>query len=285
MLRFKIASTAIFIFALSIISTTAVQADYQNQVRFSKSETEQNDSVNTTSKTDFVGYSYFLDKVVTDKGPWAEAPFINRNAKININAFSHKTSTTKTKSLAISGTYSKSNSPLVISAHFRDSESDFSRSRTSDTTGYGIDLGYYVTKYTLISIERDKSKTEYSFLPETNNYDSTGTALSATTLILQGDTAISLSGSYTKTEHSDGDEFKHVLLTGTYYVNPRLGIGGLYVKSSDNFGLNNGKRVGITAQYFIKPTFSINSTISKYDSDDNQIRDYETISIGGTAYF
>lgn len=147
-------------------------------------------------------------------------------------------------------------------------------------------IGYFIQQYTLIAFERDESNTEYSGLSQPLAYDSDVNIISAKTLLLLDDaSAISLFAAYSAREDSDGDEFKTTSLSGIYYLNSRLGVGGGMAKYSSNIDSANGKTYNVNMNYYFSPQVRIGLFYSQYKPDNDKDTESEVTQLTAAIYF
>lgn len=290
MSHLKIIIPALFLSTI-VLTTGTAQADYQNEIGLYTYQTE--DADNDTSDGTSLFYSYYFNSVDTSKGPWAEAAFINRAGSIGLSLSRSDSSFSTTKAESTSSfigvEIANPDSDFYFAINHHSGETDYKSSTStykSENTGYGASVGYFIQKYTLITFSHDESETEYTGLSQGLAYDSDTNSVIAQLLILKGNsTALSLTAGYIVREDSDDDEFKTTYLSGNYYLNSRLGIGGGLSTYSSNIDAAKGKSYNVNINYYFNPQVRIGLLYSQFKPDNDKGTESEVAQLTGSFYF
>lgn len=274
-----------------VLSTHVARADYQNEVGLYtfQSETSDNDKADGTT----LYYQYFFNRVDTSKGPWAEAAFLNRAGNIGVfaskNSNDFGTGNAESSGTIVRGDIASPDSDFVFSAAYISSKTDYkSKSYSTENTGYSLGVGYFIQQNTLVTFDHTESETSYSGLSKSNDYDSKTNDIGIKTVMpLSMATALVLNASYSVRKDSNDSESKFTLLMATYYLNPRLGIGGYLADYSyNNPSLSSGgKSSAIYVNYFITRNAQLGLLYSQYKADNDSSTDSDLVQTTASVYF
>ena len=273
-----------------ILLFTAVNAhaDFQNAVGLGIFQVDYNDG----DKSDETGLiaAHFFETVDTSKGPLDEAIFMQRTAGIggSVSREDGNLGTTNYdgNTYGVALTVSRITTPFVFNIAYNQGERDYSGviNYSSDITFYYVSVGYYVEQYTLLTIGHSKYEAKYSGI-STAKITSDANDISLKKLFLyDNDTALSLFGSYSKSEDQDGDQAQIYEVGGTYYPDRQLGF-GVHMAQFDIDNSSDTKAVGLMASFYINSSFNLSATYYEYMPDDAAERDYNSMSINGSMLF
>lgn len=238
------------LFAFSLMSGVA-QADFNAELNGSVIKADD-------LKVYAVGGSYYFEQVSTNKGPLAEASFLDKQSSVdavfsrwdfdggNINAW------------GVGGTYVMQGTGLYLNAavaHVNGYSED----------SYSLGGGYYLSHDWTVSVD-----TEFD---EDLNYQ--GFSLGSKKLFnLGSDNYINLEGSYTNPDEGD-DSFT---VSSDYYFNQFVSL-GLGYEWADSFsdGVSS-----VRGQWFVNDKFAVSAEVAYVDvSDDSET----TYMLGATMRF
>lgn len=291
MYKFTQIVLAILVINLTLFASVA-KADYQNEVSLSLDKTEYDDGDKSDGSS--LDFFHYFDKVDTSTGPWELADYIQRTGYIGFSAI-RIDSTRQSSSSDFNGNFlaagmANPDSPFVfgLSYYMTDSDSQGTTSYSGESDGYGFTIGYFIQQYTLVTFGHSESETKYTGIDLA--YKSKGNDVSISTVLLQDNgTAIALSATHAIRDDSDGDEFKTTTLSGDYYFNPRLGVGGFISTITSNVNLNDRQTLGINVSYFLNRQVKLAAQYSESEPDNESGTTAglasDSITVSGSVYF
>jgi hypothetical protein len=205
-----------------------------------------------------LGGSYYFDQVNTNKGPLAEATFLDQQSSVDAVFTRFDFDEDNVNAWAIGGTYVLQGTGLYLNA------------AVSHVNGYLADIyslggGYYLSRDWAVSVNTEFDK----------DFNYQGFSLGSKKLFnLGGDTFVSLAGEYTNPDQSD-DSFA---VSSDFYLNRNLSV-GLGYQWADSFsdGVSS-----VRSQWFINDKFAVSAEVSYADYDSGSDTNY---MLGATMRF
>ena len=238
------------LFAFGLISGVA-HADFTTELNASVLKADD-------LKVFGLGGSYYFDRVNTNKGPLAEAAFLDKQSSVDAVFTRFDYDGNNLNAWALAGTYVVQGSGLYLNAsvaHLNGYSEDI----------YGFGGGYYLSRDLTVYVD-----TEFD---EDLNY--LGMSLGSKKLFdLGSERYVSLQGVYNNPDEGD-DSFA---LSSDFYLNRALSVGFGY-EWADKFsdGISS-----VRSQWFVNKQFAVSAEVSYADYDSGSDTSY---MLGATMRF
>ncbi|MGO4891037.1 putative porin [Flavobacterium sp. W21_SRS_FM6] len=205
-----------------------------------------------------VGGSYYFDSINTNKGPLAEASFLDLQSSVEAFFTRSDFDDENLNSWAVGGTYVLQNTGLFLNA-------DVQHLNGYSENIYTLGGGYYLSRDWSVSVD-----TQFD---DDMNYQAFSLA-SKKLFDLGGDRFVSLEGTYINPDDFD-DSFA---VSADYYLNRNLSL-GLGYEWSDGFsdGLST-----VRSQWFVSEHFAVSAAVSYMDDNIGSTTLY---NLGATLRF
>ena len=279
----------------------ASQADYQSEIGYEFQQVDYGNTVNTKDIQHTISFEYFLEPVIINDQPLAEAAFMNRISSFAVGHGQFDTDsdnrTGKGNDNAFLYTHMQQGSALLFQILYARQTADYDFISSSyidfsyDRTLTGISLGSFVAKNTAIDLTYSQDKVE--FLPAVYStqldYTLTQTHIEAKHLMpIDNSHMVNIEATIgTDSYDNKGSaNTKNTLVEvkGEYYLNNRQSIGGTLEKISGDDNGYKGQAIAVHGKFFITSKFSLAAKFRQF-SGDKPNTDYDTITINANMRF
>jgi hypothetical protein len=249
-----------------------------------------------------LGAAYYLKPVKLDNSkPFSELDFLQKASNITLayGNFGRENATfsnTTITPIGVTATFYADN--LILGFDTTNWNSDFKFK--SNTTRYygikstttGINVGYFVTPETAVTLENSKSTgsfTPSSGLAAIGDTNITTNSISSRTVTaLGGEQSMRLDLNYSMiTNEESGVAAKKNTEYGfdlRYYPQSKFYIGGGYAVNSGDYDYDKGKRISISAAYAFTPRFGFVLTTNQFTGDVSTEKSSGTSTSVGLGY-
>lgn len=259
---------------------------YQYEANFSYSSTDDNFLNETTTVGSFRMY---LDPVTYENRPYNEVAFLARqsNVQISVGQTEYEINLGIAKIdldstlVRVNLEYAEPGNPVIIGLGFENAEGDekfFGQDVDVSSDGITASAGYYIDPFSRIGVLASKKEIEIAtntgaFDTDTNTYFIEYVTLQK----LSSSKFYSMEARLARVELEDVD-LDIIQVGGNYYSSFYTSIGGvLGFVSSDEDGAE-GQLILVRAKHFVDPYTSIAISFDKFNNDDDNGSDSETIN-------
>lgn len=259
---------------------------------------KKEDADSSTNKDTWLLAEIYFSPVNTDNKPLAQAAFLDKSSSVSIGYINLKTEyqNSSFNSRDLNGPYFEINyitetNSFILGARYltNDIETDPSLV-TGDFTVTRISIGKYLNDSSAVSFSYKSSDTEYqsTVSSQSSNFDVKRYGLSYKTVqSLDVTSYYRVIAEIDLINKSDSDSVEEdnveLGISGAYYFTRMTSLGaGIMFNSGDDVS-DEGRtpRVGFT--HFFSPQVAFNITLSRFNADDSQTEDTDSISVGVIA--
>jgi hypothetical protein len=202
-------------------------------------------------------------------------------------------------SYSVGGVFRRPDTPFYAAASYRRSDLGTARSAAGtefdgEVDTYGLSIGGYVAKRTLLTLELSRSTDETTTVrtsgaTTTDKDTSTSIGVRGVHLArLGGDSHLALAAELARTERKpDGspeETNNSVLVSGTYYPTARLGLTAGYGYESGDYRFTEGSTFLAGISWFVTPRVRLALDLQKFDGKEQGL-DFDTIFLGAMVRF
>ena len=290
----------VFVTLLSLVlfsSNSQAEQSYQTELSVGY---EKEDADSSTNKVTGLSAEIYFSPVNTDNKPLAQAAFLDKSSSVSIGYINLKTEYQNSSLNSIDSkgpnfgiNYITETNSFILGALYstNDIETDPSLV-TGDLTIAGISIGKYLNDSSAVIFSYTSSDTEVqNTVPsQSANLDIEYYGLSYNTVqSLDATSYYRVSAEIELINKSDSDSVEEdnveLGILGEYYFTRMTSLGaGIMFNSGDNVS-DEGKSFGVGFTHFFSPQVAFDITLSRFNADDSQTEDADSISVGVIARF
>ncbi len=264
--------------------------DFQNEVGVQRFHLKEDGGGKLTQN--LLGFGHYFRPVSTEGKPLNEAAFLDRVGGVEaVLADAEYTGSfdADIDAFGIEATLARKDIPWVLELSYIQQDVKYTAPANADLDyeGYQLAVGYFIKNGLLVSGLYGRADGNLSGAA-VNDIKETNYGLEVNWVqLLSLQTAFKLEASVERDRIKDDfgtDNGQQMLVSGTYYFTPAAGAGLSFSKRTHDIKSREGVFIGIEAQLFVTPQFSIEADVGQFDADSSVSGENEDRWKLGLAY-
>lgn len=259
---------------------------------------EKEDADTSTDKTIGAGAEIYLSPVSTENKPLAQAAFLDKSSSVMVGYISSKRDLQNASidSIDLGGpligiNYITEIDAFILGAIYSNADGDTNPSGfTIDTSLIGFTIGKYINDSTTVEASYTSSETEYRNISSTQTltldieyYELTYNTVQALGAINYYSFGIGFELIRAESSSSVKEDNNEFQVSGGYYFSRMTSLDAAASFNSGDDVSDEGVTLAISLTHFIAPQIAIEIELSKFNADDNNTEDADSISFGVIA--
>ena len=263
-----------------LVATIPVSVQATDSYQYSIVGAYQNTDDDSNSDSTFIlgGLAYFFKPVSLNKGPYAEADFLDRQSYIigafGVAEFGFSGIDLDGNAIVIAYTFAEQSTPFTIGLAHSLVEADDTVSGNSvdvESNQSTLNVGYYLTDRSAVQAHVSQGESKFKVngtVVGESEEDAMGASYRVLTP-LSNNRYVGIEIGYERADNIDNETNSEITIDADYYFDLKAGVHGKYVVNSGDNSTDEGKTITLGFSVFMSRTTQIFFEVGKFSADSD----------------